>query len=265
MEGVKIAIGIDEAGDIALNVEGVAAGFGQNALLFIQVILIAAIVIGLVWFAIWWSRFKFTVVIREVTHSRRVVYTDKAKIKKKEGVEYWYLRGRKVFLTIPPPEALEVTKKGKFFAECYHDGEAGFNTGYYWIKDDAADIKKPSDDTFKPLPTERQSALINRIRRAEARKGKGLFEQLIPIVMSVSMILIVAIPFMFYGELTKSNKEVMQDVARISAANAETTQQLSTAIKVITGKLEREELVINQDLPLDDQVDTPPPDAEVLA
>jgi len=86
--------------------------------------------------SIYWTSFKHTIIIRELTSTRKFIARDKAKIKrnKADGVEYWYLRNRKVELVSPKPESIEITKKGRFYAECYHDLESGRDSGYSWIK-----------------------------------------------------------------------------------------------------------------------------------
>jgi hypothetical protein len=231
-----------------------AANTGHTIFVSLMVIFWVAIVGGVVWFAIWYSSFKVNVIIREITNKRRYVTSDKAKVKILDGVEYYYLRSRRVYLNIPPPEALEITNKGKFFCECYHDGSAGKKTGYSWIKDDTNDLLNLDDDTFKPLSTQRQSQLVNRIRRAEARKGADIWMKAAPIVMSMVMVMMLAIPFIFYGELSKANTEAMQETLKITSMQAKMTEDLIKGMDILTGKLERDEFVFNQDLALDEQI-----------
>lgn len=235
------------------------AGAGQNIFLTLMIVFWVLIVGGVIFFILWYSSFKIVVIIREVTNKRRYVTSDKAKIKIVDGVEYYYLRKRRVYLNIPPPEAMEITVKGRFFCEVYHNGSAGKNTGYYWIKDDTEDIKSVTNtnDAFTPLKTERQAQLVNRLRRAEARRGKSLWEKVVPIVMSVSMIIIIAIPFIFYGELTEANKLAMEETKYITNAQAKMTEELAKMTDVLTGKLSRDELVFVQDIAMDEQIKPP--------
>ena len=232
----------------------------------IMIILISAVLIGIFWFALWFNSFKIHVIIREATHKRRYITSDKAKIKNLDGVEYYYLRSRRVYLNIPPVEALEITRKGRYFCEAYHDGEAGKNTGYKWITDitdDLLSVSKGKDkeeddssivDPFKPLSTQRQSALVNRIRRAEARKGKSLLENIMPIVQTMAIVIMVISIFLFYGELTKANTNAMEMTSKITNMRAKMTEELNNGLGVLTGKLSRDELVFVQDIPMDQQI-----------
>lgn len=197
-----------------------AANTGDKVATFAMIGVWLLLIAGIVIFAFWWSSFKYKVRIRNVAKNRRIVSDDKAKVRTRDGVEYWYFRKRRVYVAIPPPEALEVDTKGRFVAECYHNAEAGKHFGYYWIKDDTKDITNPDSDTFKPLSTEKQSAMINRLRRAEERRGKSLFEHLVPIVMTIGMIAAIALPLIFYGDLAKANQDQFERIAAVEMAIA---------------------------------------------
>ena len=118
------------------------------------------------------------------------------------------------------PDALEVDSKGRYVAECYHNAVGGKSFGYYWIKDDNKDITDVNSMSFIPLPTEKQSAMINRIRRAEERKGKSLLENIVPIVMTVGMLMAIALPLLFYGDLAKANQDQFERVTTLEMAIA---------------------------------------------
>jgi hypothetical protein len=152
-----------------------------------------------VWFAIYWTSFKHTVLIREVTATRKFIVKDKARIRmnKDDNVEYWYLRTRKISLVSPDPESVEITKKGRFFAEVYHDLKSGKDGGYSWVTDNGK-------GNFISYPAEHRALLSARIRRAQERRGKSTFEMVMTIAAVGIPLVAMVLVFSFWGDLTKS-------------------------------------------------------------
>jgi hypothetical protein len=142
-----------------------------------------------------------------VTSTRKFIVTDKAKIRRDrdDGVEYWQLRSRNVMLVSPRPESVEITKKGRFYAECYHDIESGRDGGYSWVVDDGK-------GTFISYPAEHRALLSARIRRAAERRGRGTFEMIMTIAaISIPLIALIVV-FAFWGDLTKSTNDAQREL-----------------------------------------------------
>ena len=94
--------------------------------------------------------------------------------------------------------------------------------------------------------------MINRLRRAEERKGKSLFENLIPIVMTVGMIAAIALPLMFYGDLAKANQEQYDRVVAVEMAIA---NKLDDVVNKATCYSQVD--LNNKDISLNDQLKPP--------
>ena len=52
------------------------------------------------------SKFKYKVRIRELVNGRKVIIDDKARLIKKDGLEYWKLMKLKDIIPVPPPQAI---------------------------------------------------------------------------------------------------------------------------------------------------------------
>lgn len=188
--------------DGGTNLAAGAANVGSSIYDFLFIVLTVLLFLGIVGFILWFNSFKHTVLIREITSTRKFIVKDAAKIRrnKEDGVEYWYLRRRRVELTSPKPESIEITKKGRFYAECYHDLESGKDAGYSWLMDDGV-------GNFTSYSAESKALVTARIRRAAERKGTGLF-QMIMTVAAISIPLIALIvTFSFWGDLTKETTD----------------------------------------------------------
>lgn len=223
----------------------VAASAGSSLNTYLLVGLWVLIIAGGLWFVVYWTSFKHTVLIREVTATRKFIIRDKARIKydKKEGAEYWELRARKAKLISPRPESIEITKKGRFYAECYHDIESGREAGYAWIED-------KGQGNFISYPAEHRALLNARIRRAAERRGKSVFEMVATIAAIGIPLIALILVFSFWGDLTEQTTK--------------SSERLSVAMDRFTEAIENnacnQELVagnpfsINPNIPLDQQV-----------
>jgi hypothetical protein len=229
------------------NLAPMLSGFGAGIWDVVFILLWVAIMGGGLWFVIYWTSFKHTIIIRELTSTRKFIARDKAKIKrnKADGVEYWYLRNRKVELVSPKPESIEITKKGRFYAECYHDLESGRDSGYSWIKDDAK-------GNFITYPAESKALVTSRIRRAAERRGKGLFEMIMTIAaISIPLIALIVV-FSFWGDLTQQTVDASESLEVALKDFTAKVADYSTCSQRIAA--ETPTPVMNTDLPLDQQL-----------
>jgi len=116
-------------------------------------------------------KYKHTVIIRKVVNNRVITRTTKARTwTDKDGSRWWKIlkadTAIEKLLHHPPESALEMTEKGKLFAEA-HQTESG---EYHWICDDVNSHK------FKTVPANQRIILANQIRKAE-EEGHSLLQK----------------------------------------------------------------------------------------
>lgn len=139
------------------------------------------------------SKFKYKVRIREIVNGRKIIIDDRARLIKKEGLEYWKLMKLKDIIPLPPPHAIDITDKGKRVVELYKNDK-----GEHFYIHDNSDIGE-----FEPLTTEERDLLINGIDRAEKRRGKKWTEHLPMIAGLAALVLIVVCLMVFYNDMAK--------------------------------------------------------------
>jgi len=180
--------------------------FGSTLYLVLWIALALVIVGGFGFFIWWWTSFKHTIKIKEkLGAGKYLVIFDKAKIKKTPEGEFWKFRRRKTLIGAPPSEALEVSNRGFYYAECVHDVKSGLDAGYDWIIN-------PKLGKFRIQQTQEERALLaDRLRRAQDRKSKSVLDVIMQLSGLIMCIMIVVSLLAFYGEITKSlesaNKE----------------------------------------------------------
>jgi len=238
-DSVMAALG-DGGGDLT----PVAASAGAGVGTVIMVLLWAIILFLGVWFVVYWTSFKHTVIIREMTNTRKFIVSDKARIvyDKKDNVEYWQLRKRRVRLVSPTPESIEITKKGRFYAEVYHDLESGKDAGYNWIIDN-------NTPEFISYPAEHRALLSARFRRAAERRGKSTLEMVMTIAAIGIPLIALVLVFAFWGDLTKTTTEASR---QLSSAMSEFTSKMTNL--TCSQSLTAQPLDYSSSIPLDQQV-----------
>lgn len=227
-----------QGGDYA----GVAASAGSATLDVILWIVIAVMIASLIGLLIYILRFKIAVRIRYVTKEGSYIIDDKAARKQVDGVTTWRLLKTKIDVSPPPKESINITKKGKLVAECYITED---NPEPVWLTDNR-DLDLAG---FKPLTTAQRSLTVARIRKAQSRLKKSLWEQIQQIVLPATMIIMVALPFVFWGDITAESRDAMAQAGNIAAQNAEISEQNARILSVLAGKVEAGDLVIKQTPP----------------
>jgi hypothetical protein len=234
---------------------GVAANIGSKTYLFLLIFLSVFILGGLVFLVLWWNSFRTTVKIKELISSdgHYLVCFDKAKRKLKNGAEFWKFRGRKCLVPAPPKDALQVTNKGRYFAECMHEEKSGTDAGYRWI----IPSKTPESGAYSIGSSQEERALLSdRVRRAEERKSRSLLDVIMQFAGMAFVLMIVVALLAFYGEISKSQQAVASEMAAATRQQAEVTKQQAA----FTEQLNKLFLNINcqaaanADLPLDQQI-----------
>jgi len=210
-------------------------------------IIVFAAVIGLGILIIAWLLIKdlkdyvHKVKIRVLTSDGSPIYVieENAKTVKENGVNYWKLRKKKDLLTVPPSDATELTKKGKFYAECYWSEKEG----YQWIKDNP--IKGSGFDAF---PTTEKALLVQRIVNAHSRKKKGILEVLQQLVAPIVLILLFVLVLVFWEDIAEPTIKVLEQSARITESQSVITQQQARITAVLVGQAEAGTLNLEQNI-----------------
>lgn len=233
-------MGVEQVIDGNVNFGGIAASAGNTIFDLFSILLWVLLIGGLLAVVLWFLSYKHVVVVRIRTKTRKQIITDKARTKVIDGVSYWQLLKMKKLISPPPQEAIEITKKGKFFAECYWEEE---NPEPIWLRD-----TDDSQIAFKPFKMDQRALHVAALTKAIARKREGLLQKLSQFAMPVAMVICVAIPFVFYGELSEPQKDIAASNAATTAKIAEITEQNARMVSVLAGKLEAGELDVYQNI-----------------
>jgi len=191
---------------ITTGITNATISFGSTLYLIIWIFL-GLLIVGGVFFFVWWfNSFKHTVKIKEKLGSGRyLTLHDKAKIKKTKEGEFWLFRRRRALIGAPPADALEITTRGAYYAECVHDNKSGLDAGYDWVITNSV-------GTSEVQQTQEERALLaDRLRRAEARKSRSTLEVIMQLSGMIMCIMIVFGLLAFYGEITQSLEDANRE------------------------------------------------------
>lgn len=225
-----------------------AAGFGSSAFDILFYILIGGIILALGWVVWWILQHKHKIVVRYLTKRGAFIIEDKARTVNRSGVIYWKFLKGKIETTPPPKKAINITKKGKLYAECYITED---NPEPVWLVDTGYKKSFDKDGNYKPVTTQERALIVSRIRKAEERRGKNLWEQITQIAIPTIMLGMVIIPFVFWGDITKTSTDALQQADRLQEQNADIAESNARILAVMAGKIDTGELDIKQDIPPD--------------
>lgn len=208
-----------------------------NVLLLVIVLVLAIVLIV---FFVFIRKFKHKFRIREVINGRKIIRDEKAReVKSDDGVIYWQLLNSRVYVEIPPSEAIDVDFKGRKCVEAYRveTGEFVWAVDNAQMKEPPADLfSKPPKDVlkieeevvreqglkewrqkvlkewqkknniiaaFQPLTTKQRLIYINQIKKAYARRTKPWQEYILPIVGIGALVILVVSLMIFWGDLAQ--------------------------------------------------------------
>lgn len=157
-------------------------------------LLLGAIIIGAIWFFLWFKKYNKIVVVRKVVNGNIKVFMDKCRyIKDKEGVEWYkFLKlGKKV--KIPPKDSIDITSKGKDFLECYFTETGEIQWG----------IAKRNESTIiiEPFTTEDRQTLQYQFYKAHLEGGINWKDLIIPIFGIIALVIIAVSLMIFYKDM----------------------------------------------------------------
>lgn len=202
--------------------------------LVVGALLLVAVVVGLI---VWIMIHNRLVRINYTTkHGTELVLDDKARLVKKKGAYYWsLLRLRKKWLA-PPSEAVGLTRKAKFCAECYYrEGD----DHPHWL------IRKGPEATAEFFAPEDKALLVEQLEEAEARKS-SLLQTITQLAVPLTFLLVVILVLVFWNDIWKPMKESQQHMAVITTENAKIAEQNARILAVMYGRLDIKNLTVTQ-------------------
>lgn len=242
---------------------------------WLYVIYILAGIIGL--FFVWMEmKYKIRVTIKDVVKGVSLVKQYKARQwVDKDKVAYWKLAGERnkerKLLNIPPEDCIELTAKGKKYAECYR-----FESNeIVWIKDEfnpttnipnfelppkiEKQIEEEKDNMkkkeirdnylkralqqwrkdnkiispFQPVTTNQRMSYFSNIKKAESRKGFDWKEKIVPIVAISSFVMLLLGLMIFWGEIAAPALEADRIAASMQDTNAKMVENQKVIVELL--------------------------------
>lgn len=194
------------------------SGGGGNAMLGLIIVLALLLIGGMIYFIIWFSSFKHSVKIKEYVNDKKyLIIHDKAKRKKDNGAEFWYLRRRKALISAPPSDSLQITSRGNYYAECVHHEKSGYDSGYIWISP-----KNPVDKDGKEveytinITQEERAILADRLRRASNRRTRSVLDVISQLGGMFFVLIILIVVLSFYGKITDETSSAIREIGVVA-------------------------------------------------
>lgn len=214
----------------------------------LYIVIFGAIALGLTLFILHISQYKHKFRIKEVINGRKIIKDDRAREfrDKHDKSWYWKLMKAKEKIPIPPPEAIEVDRKGRKCVEAYK-----LSTGEFVYSKDIVQFKEPPEeilniedpnkrkvkleewkkkyrdqkivDSSQLLSTNQRLILINQIRKSEARRKKKITEVLPTIAAIAALTILVVAMMIFYEDM---GKPLLAMGDKITQWNDQQTEQL---------------------------------------
>lgn len=205
---------------------------------------LVAVLVFLIYFIL---QHKHRVMIKILTDNGSIVVFDKAREVRRDGMIVWKLLKRRHTLTCPPPEARQITKKGKLFASCYYTDDIGYVWGLDTVRND--DFRKTLETkvmingvetlvrrrVFEPANTQQRSLLANEIKEASLRRGQSGWEKFKEMIPALLLVIVVICVFLFWEEIAKPVQQLQQSNAEISKQNAIISEQNARMLVFLFG------------------------------
>lgn len=209
--------------DIGSEISKYASGATDIFLIVVVVVIIGGILTGLMILLMVLKSYKHKVKIRVLTASRKYVVEDSAREVIKDGVTYWKFLKRRDMATAPPPESIELTKKGSFYAECYYTNEGE----YVWAKDNLR-----REQSFDAVTATQRSLLVGRIVQANNRKKRGLLDIISQFTMPLMLLIMVVLILVFWEDIASPSMEIVERADKITASQAIIMEQLARMLTI---------------------------------
>lgn len=227
-----------------------ASSAGYTVVMTILGLAIFVSVVFLIWYVL---QFKHKVRVKVLTKNGFYIIDDKAReIKDKDSktIKSWKLWKLREIASIPPSEAVFMTKKGKFTADAYWTED----TGIVWVTDTVTREKfnelvkkkvvydknnerieeKVIRDSTQPFTTQERSLQAWRITQAMNRKHKSIWDTIAQIAIPLALVMLFVMVLIFWEDIAKPVKELSEQNARISGENAKISEQNARILSLIT-------------------------------
>lgn len=200
------------------------------------------------------SKYKHKVTIKKVVKGNIQIKHDKFKVKKdKEGIVWWHFRKLKMDVTPFPNECVGLDEKGRMYGQCYQLSDVTIVP----IKD----TFDPSEETtydeiiakLQPYTSNQRALLVNQHSKAERNRKKTVAEMISAAIPYISVVMIVIMFMIFYGDAVEPIKEM----AQTSVAHWETvTENIAQATSQLNEIINNKQVLIGETI---NQTSNPPP------
>lgn len=182
--------GVNVAGSLATMGEVILWGF------------VVGLLVGIVYLIYYLMSFKNTLVIRDAVHGRKIVSTKKWKEKRDKENNIWLITPfNRIKKPLPPTQAVEITAKGKRWAEAWRGEDT---ETLIWITDKFDyQTYKEENDNFQPLTTQERELLVNEISKSKDYQKKSLYETIVQISLIMAPIILIAVIGLVLGDITE--------------------------------------------------------------
>ena len=169
-------------------------------------------------------RYKHIFVVRKITGTKTLIVNDKAREwKDDKGVTYWKLMRMKDVVPLPPPDAISITKKGKYVVEAYRNEHGEYQ---YIYPSSGSDVS-----FFQPLTTNQRLILVEQIRKANSKRKMSWMEYTPLIASSATLIIVLVLVFSFWKDVTQPAVAASQSNANAAETNSQTVLLLQDIIQ----------------------------------
>jgi hypothetical protein len=206
-----------------------ATGFSTSQMLsgldavtqIIIYLLITTIIVITLWGGMYLLSFKHRVIVRQKTASGTVVIQTKARqFTTKDGITKWrLLKYIKESTMAPPMEFLQLTVKGKFWAEA----DRSMSGDMLWRK------RSESDGIGDQVTSQERALLISQMRRADEYLKKGWGDKILALAPAIIIVMILVIFMMFFSNTVKPTIDLASTLTVASEKLTEATNNLAYA------------------------------------
>lgn len=170
------------------------------------------------------ASFKHKVRVKDVVNGRKIISDEKAReFKDRDGVVYWQLLRKRQLIPVPPPDCIEIDKRGRKCVEAYktETGEFVFakdTASISGVPKEILEIKNKEEraekikewqeenniiNAFQPLTTQQRILYLNQLKKAEAKKTKPWQDYILPVAAIGALVILVVSMMIFYGDMAR--------------------------------------------------------------
>ena len=227
-----------------------ASSAGYTVVMTILGLTIFCGVVFLLWYVL---QFKHRVRVKVLTKNGFYIIDDKAReLRDKDSklIKSWRLWKLRETASVPPPDSVFMTKKGRFTADAYWSED----TGLVWVTDTITREKfnelikrkvvydkngekveeKIVRDSTQPFTTQERSLQAWRITQAMNRKHKSIWDTIAQLAVPIALVMLFVMVLIFWEDIAKPVQQLSADNAKISAENARISEQNARILSLIS-------------------------------